>query len=463
MYNWDEKGFLLGMAQSMKRIMTLDAYRKGLIMGASQDGSREFLSLLACICADGTKLPPLLTYQGESYDLLDSWVEDFHEGDQACFAATANGWSCDKLGLEWLQKIFHPYTKNKAGNRRRLLIVDGHSSHVNLKFIDWADQHRIILLILPPHSTHRLQPLDVSLFSPLATAYSNQITKLMSDSFGLVSITKREFWPLFKVAWETSFTEENIKSGFSKTGIWPYNPDVVLSRIRPAEPQSEPTPAIGIECTPMTCRAVRRIHKAYQKDPTAKRLTFILNANSRLAAANSIAQHTIGGLVRALKMEKKKRSRGKRLNLVGEESSGPQAFTPTQVHRAKAYAAKLKTEEEAERARINNNKVNAVAKKLQKEKERSERALQASIRREEVAEKKAQKAIEVQARKEQREATKQAREAQKAQKTTKKSDLKPKKAAIVVPESLVATVVEGSPSKVTSRGRVVKPTAKLSS
>jgi hypothetical protein len=193
MYNWDEKGFLLGLAQTLKRIMTLHAVKSGKIMGASQDGSREFLSLLACICADGTKLPPLLIYKGESYDLLDTWVEDYNEGDDACFASSANGWSCDELGLQWLQKVFHPHTKDKAGNRRRLLIVDGHSSHVNMKFIEWADAQRIILLILPLHSTHRLQPLDVSLFSPLSIAYSKQITQLIFDSLGLVSISKRHF------------------------------------------------------------------------------------------------------------------------------------------------------------------------------------------------------------------------------------------------------------------------------
>ena len=193
MYNWDEKGFLLGLAHALKRIMTLNAVKTGRIMGESQDGSWEFLSLLACICADGTKLPPALVYQGESHDMLDSWVQDFNEGDQAYFASTKNGWSCDELRLQWLQKVFHPHTKDKAGNRRRLLIVDGHSSHVNMKFIDWADRHRIIIMILPPHSTHWLQPLDVGLFSPLATTYSNEITKLMNDGFGYVLISKREF------------------------------------------------------------------------------------------------------------------------------------------------------------------------------------------------------------------------------------------------------------------------------
>jgi len=60
--------------------MTFHAYKTGQIIGASQDGSREFLTLLACICADGTKLPPALIYQGDHADLLDTWVEDFNRG-----------------------------------------------------------------------------------------------------------------------------------------------------------------------------------------------------------------------------------------------------------------------------------------------------------------------------------------------------------------------------------------------
>ena len=187
-----------------------------------------------------------------------------------------------------------------------------------------------------------------------------------------------------------------------------------------------------------------------------------MHANSRLAAANSIAQHTIGGLVRALKMEKKKRNRGKKLNLVGEEANGPQVFGPNEVHYAKAYADELKAQEQMERARIDTNKATALAKRLQKEEERAARALQTSIRRQETAEKKAKKAAEVQARKEQREAAKQAREAQKAQKTTTKSDPKHKEAAVVPPESSVVTNIVGSSVNVTLRGRAVKQPAKLS-
>ena len=82
----------------------------------------------------------------------------------------------------WLSIIFEPVIKAKAGNSRCIFIVDGHSSHLNMRFIDYCDEHNILLAILPPHSTHRLQPLDVSIFSPFATAYSNEIDKFIQSS-----------------------------------------------------------------------------------------------------------------------------------------------------------------------------------------------------------------------------------------------------------------------------------------
>jgi len=100
LYNWDEKGFIIGQSRTAKHVMTQSALEKGCIMGANQDGSREFISLLACISADGKSLPPTLIYKGKSNDLQSSWVEDLKEEDEAYFAASKNGWSCNNLGLQ---------------------------------------------------------------------------------------------------------------------------------------------------------------------------------------------------------------------------------------------------------------------------------------------------------------------------------------------------------------------------
>ena len=62
-----------------------------------------------------------------------------------------------------------------------------------MKFIDMCDQLRILLLVLPSYSTHRLQPLNVSLFAPLATFYTISLNKLLNNSLDMISMTKRAF------------------------------------------------------------------------------------------------------------------------------------------------------------------------------------------------------------------------------------------------------------------------------
>ena len=86
--------------------------------------------------------------------------EDFDSRDEAYFAVPSKG---------RLQSVFERHAKEKAGNLRHLLTADEHSSHVNLRFIDYSDKTCILLVILLPHSTHRLQPLEsTSLYSQAA-------------------------------------------------------------------------------------------------------------------------------------------------------------------------------------------------------------------------------------------------------------------------------------------------------
>ena len=68
-YNWDKKGFLIGIYRALKRIITKVAYKSSRVKKAIQDRSREFISLLACVLAIGRRLPIALIYKGESYNL----------------------------------------------------------------------------------------------------------------------------------------------------------------------------------------------------------------------------------------------------------------------------------------------------------------------------------------------------------------------------------------------------------
>jgi hypothetical protein len=71
-YNWDEKGFLMGVCRALKRIMTKEAYTSSRCKQNAQPKSREFITLLACVSTIGRRLPSALIYKSESYELRDT-------------------------------------------------------------------------------------------------------------------------------------------------------------------------------------------------------------------------------------------------------------------------------------------------------------------------------------------------------------------------------------------------------
>ena len=70
-YNVDEKGFLIGIGSKMRRIMTREAYEQGICQQSSQDGNREFITLIAYVSALGIAIPPTLLYKGQLLNCID--------------------------------------------------------------------------------------------------------------------------------------------------------------------------------------------------------------------------------------------------------------------------------------------------------------------------------------------------------------------------------------------------------
>src|SRR5450432_3228275 len=231
-----------------------------------------------------------------------------------------------------------------------------------MAFLKLADRMRIIIRIMPPHSTHRVQPLDIGMFGPLSIAYTKQLNQLQHSSLGLVSMTKRFFYPLFRDSWKEAFTADRIQHAFEKAGIWPLNPERTIGPLRrPTLEIASPRP--NLARTPLMCRITRRAHREYKKAPSQKGLELIFCGHEQLAAKDSINQHIIKGLQQSLQLEKRKRQRGKRLNLIGEEDHGPQFFTPERVRAAIEYQAEREREEETEKqTRIDNRARKALEK-----------------------------------------------------------------------------------------------------
>lgn len=131
----DEKGFAIGTGGRSKRIFDKQLYEKKEVTTGVQDGSREWITILACICADGTALPPSIIFKSKSGDLQSVWVDKISESEEPAFvAALKRGWTNDKIGVAWLKEVFEPFTRPKTPYSYRLLIIDGHSSHITQEF-----------------------------------------------------------------------------------------------------------------------------------------------------------------------------------------------------------------------------------------------------------------------------------------------------------------------------------------
>jgi hypothetical protein len=112
---------------------------------------------------------------------------------------------------------------------------------------------------MPAHTSHILQPLDVSCFGPLKKVYGSQIEIKMR--LGINHITKEEFLPAFLTAHRQVMTTETITSGFKATGLVPFDPQRVLDKLGPiieATPSPRSSQTSWNPQTPKTLPQIKR-------------------------------------------------------------------------------------------------------------------------------------------------------------------------------------------------------------
>ena len=125
--------------------------------------------------------------------------------------------------------MFERHTKDRTIGVYRLLILDGHSSYVTPEFDLFCKDRHIITLCMPPHSSHLLQPLDVSCFAVLKRSYRRQIEDLMR--VGVNHINKSDFLLAYCIACTESITSNTVRSRFAATGLVPHDLERVLSKL----------------------------------------------------------------------------------------------------------------------------------------------------------------------------------------------------------------------------------------
>src|SRR5438876_7493949 len=177
-----------------------------------QPGNREWVTVIESISARGEAIPPLIIFEAVMHQA--AWYNNL-----PCnwsIAVSENGWTNNEISFEWLINIFDRYTKDRTVGQYRLLILDGHGSHVTPQFDQYCMEHSIIVLCMPPHSSHLLQPLDVACFSVLKRSYGGLVERLIGR--GVNHIDKQDFLSLYQEARMKALHQKNICSAFAATG-----------------------------------------------------------------------------------------------------------------------------------------------------------------------------------------------------------------------------------------------------
>lgn len=176
-----------------------------------------------CINANGSYLPSYIIYKGRN--LRDSWTKN---GPLDCrYNVSDSGWMEIANFIDWFKTLFIPYVQNIEGPK--LLIYDGHSSHISVEVCEAAVLNDIHILVLPAHSSHIYQPLDVCVYKPIKTTWKNILSEWYFGGNG--SVSKEVFPSLFNKVISV-VKRSNAVSGFEATGIYPFDPSKTIKKVK---------------------------------------------------------------------------------------------------------------------------------------------------------------------------------------------------------------------------------------
>ena len=168
---------------------------------SEQKSIKDHITTMVCCSASGLIMSPIIIFE-------KSWPSGPYsqKGPDGClYAKSPNGYIDEELFLKWFKNFFIPETNHL---RPTLLVLDGHGSHgtntthLSFELISLAKEENIHILLLPPHTTNILQPLDVGVFQSLKVNLSKLIDelKLLSVTGNYAQINKTNFTAVFKEA-----------------------------------------------------------------------------------------------------------------------------------------------------------------------------------------------------------------------------------------------------------------------
>ncbi len=148
------------------------------------------------------------------------------------FTNTPKGWidgeTCKTMIEEVFVRRIEKYREDKGlQGQYMMLVLDNHSSRNYLDIEKLETEHKIIIMFIPPHSSHLLQPLDLGPNKTLKDLYSKLYNPKYDDNMN--QKRNKSLWAL-RLAESHAISEYTIIYSWAKAGLWPINPEAVTKR-----------------------------------------------------------------------------------------------------------------------------------------------------------------------------------------------------------------------------------------
>ncbi|KAL2098398.1 hypothetical protein ACEWY4_007605 [Coilia grayii] len=160
-------------------------------------------------------------------------------------AVSDSGWIDSCLFVQWLGHFCN--VVGSSTERPHILILDGHHSHKTLEAVLLARERGVIMITIPPHCSHKMQPLDRTFFRTLKSGYNTAADSWLTCHPG-ERIDSYAVCGLFNQAYGDAATVAKAEKGFLVSGLWPVNRLVFKDEdFEAAQVTEEPAPVMEEE------------------------------------------------------------------------------------------------------------------------------------------------------------------------------------------------------------------------
>ena len=183
-------------------------------------GQPDRVTVMPCISASGKAYKPVLVFPGVQphYRKVRRQYQDMSSVLLECYLHYRETPGADSaIVYDWAKNFLDETRELRKRGQYLMTILDGYSAHIQFNALNLFHQNRVIVVALPALSSHRLQPLDVSVFA----AYKSYLEAETHRSSSVRSILSAfDIGSIISYAYGKCMTISNMRNGFMRCGIW---------------------------------------------------------------------------------------------------------------------------------------------------------------------------------------------------------------------------------------------------